>query len=168
MSFGSFTDSDLRSDSESVDNLSFIDKSTLIREVFSARYDGVTDPKADQARPTYHQVYVIGESSRPEDETSEAFDDLGNPYIDPADLTRGLGNKYIGPTPRHRVQLSQAAWDRAATAMNGTSPLTAAATVEEVQAFQYRLARARREIEKEREILEKRKAAASASSRRRS
>jgi hypothetical protein len=143
MSFGSFTDSDLDNDSESIDNLSFIDKSTLIRKVFADLYDGVTDPEDDQSKPTYHQVYVIGESSRPEDETSETFDDLGNPYIDPADLTRGLGNKYIGPTPRHRVQLSQAACDRAATAMNGTSPLTATGTVEEVQAFQYRLARAR-------------------------
>jgi hypothetical protein len=37
--------------------------------------------------PTYHQVCVIGEPSRQEDETLEAFDDLGNPYIDPADLT---------------------------------------------------------------------------------
>jgi hypothetical protein len=143
MSFGSFTHSDLSSDSESIDSLSFIDKSSLIREIFADCYDGVTDPKDDQARPTYHQVYVIGESSRHEDETSHAFDDVGNPYIDPADLTRGLGNKYIGPTPRHRVQLSQAACDRAATAMNGTSPLTATGTVEEVQAFQYRLARAR-------------------------
>jgi hypothetical protein len=49
--------------------------------------------------------------------------------------------------------------------LNGKDPLTTAATVEELQAFQYRLARAGREIEKEREILEKRKAAASASSR---
>jgi hypothetical protein len=87
MSFGSFTDSDLDSDSESVDSFSFIDKSTLIREVFADRYDGVTDPEDDHSRPTYHQVYVIDESSRPVDETSEAFDDLGNPYIDPADFT---------------------------------------------------------------------------------
>jgi hypothetical protein len=61
MSFGSFTDSDLDIDSESVDSFSFIDKSTLIREVFADRYDGVTDPEDDHSRPTYHQVYVIGE-----------------------------------------------------------------------------------------------------------
>ncbi|KAK1609009.1 hypothetical protein QYE76_032682 [Lolium multiflorum] len=58
MSFRSFTDSDLGSDSESVDSLSFIDKSTLIREVFADRYDAVTDPEDKQSRPTYHQVYV--------------------------------------------------------------------------------------------------------------
>jgi hypothetical protein len=92
---------------------------------------------------------------------------LGNPYIDPTDLTRGLGSKYIGPTPREKLQLPQVAWDRAARAMNGTEPMTTAATLEEMQAYQYKLARARREIEKENVILEQRKAAASASSMRR-
>ena len=109
MSFGSFTDSDLDSDSESIDSFSFIDKSTLIREVFADRYDGVTDPEDNYSKSTYHQVYVIGESSHPENETSEAFDDLGNPYVDPADLTRGLGTKYVGTTPRQKLQLPQAA-----------------------------------------------------------
>ena len=79
MTFGSFTDSDLDSDSESIDSFDFIDRSTSIREVFADRYDGVTDPEDDYSRSTYHQVYVIGESSHPENETSEAFDDLGNP-----------------------------------------------------------------------------------------
>jgi hypothetical protein len=65
---------------------------------------------------------VIGESSHPEDETSKAFNDFGNPYIDPTDLTRGTRNKNIGSTPREKVQLSQASWDRAGRAMNGTDP----------------------------------------------
>jgi hypothetical protein len=108
MSFGSFTDSDLDSDSENIDSFNFIDKSTSIREVFADRYDSVTDPEEANTRATYHQVCMIGEKGRQEDETSEAFDDLGNTYIDPTDLTRGLGSKYIGPTPtqvqcRHRV-----------------------------------------------------------------
>ncbi|KAK1698686.1 hypothetical protein QYE76_015383 [Lolium multiflorum] len=140
MSFGSFTDFDLDSDLESVDNFSFIDKSTLIREVFADRYDGVTDPEDEHTMVPYHQVCVIGEQSRQVDETSETFDDLGNPYIDPADLTRGWGSKYVGPTPRQRVQLSQEAWDRASRALNSTDPMTTTATAEELQAYQYRLA----------------------------
>jgi hypothetical protein len=51
--------------------------------------------------------------------------------------------------------------------MNGTEPMTTTTTVEELQAYQYRLARANRELEKQRVILEQRKATASASSRRR-
>ncbi|KAK1613852.1 hypothetical protein QYE76_019369 [Lolium multiflorum] len=93
MSFGSFTDSDLDSDSKSIDSFNFIDRSTSIREVFADRHDGVTDPEDEHTMPTYHQVCVIAETSRQEDEASLAFDDLGNPYIDPADLTRGLGSK---------------------------------------------------------------------------
>jgi hypothetical protein len=64
---------------------------------------------------------VIGESSHLE-EASEPFDDLDNPYIDSSDLTRGTEKKYVGSTPREKVQLSQAAWDRAGRAMNGTNP----------------------------------------------
>ncbi|KAK1625857.1 hypothetical protein QYE76_000172 [Lolium multiflorum] len=167
MSFGSFTNSDLDSDSESIDSFNFIDRSTSIREVFANHYDGVTDPEDKHTMPTYHQVCAIGDSSHPDDEASEAFDDLENPYIDPADLTRGLGSKYVGPTTRQRLQLPQAAWDRATRAKNVTEPMTTTATVEELQAYQYRLARANRELEKQRVILEQRKAAASASSRRR-
>ncbi|KAK1680622.1 hypothetical protein QYE76_041470 [Lolium multiflorum] len=85
MSFGSSTDSNISSDSDSVDD--FIDRSTSVREVFADLYDGVTDLEESQT-PKYHQVYVIRESSRPEAETSEAFDDAGNPYIDPVDLMR--------------------------------------------------------------------------------
>ncbi|KAK1631546.1 hypothetical protein QYE76_005861 [Lolium multiflorum] len=119
MTFRSFTDSDLGSDFESIDNLDFIDKSTSIREVFVDLYDGVTDLEDDENKVTiYHQVCAIGESSRQEDEASEAIDDVGNPYIDPADLTRGIGNKYIGATPREKVRLPQEAWDRAQRAMN--------------------------------------------------
>ncbi|KAK1620967.1 hypothetical protein QYE76_026484 [Lolium multiflorum] len=103
MSFGSFTGSDLSSNSESVDNFDFIDICTSIRDVFADRYDGVTDPENDEnTTAIYHQVYAIGESSRQEDEAAEDFDDLGNPYIDLADLTRGTGPKYVGPTPREK------------------------------------------------------------------
>ena len=45
--------------------------------------------------------------------------------------------------------------------------MTTSATLQELQAYQYRLARARREIEKAKVVLEQRKAAASASSARR-
>jgi hypothetical protein len=51
--------------------------------------------------------------------------------------------------------------------MNDTDPMTTTATVEELQAYQYRLARAGRELKKQRVILEQRKVVASASSRRR-
>jgi hypothetical protein len=49
-----------------------------------------------------------------EDEQSEAFYPLGNPYVDPADLTKGTRNKYVGDQPGEQVRLSQDAWDRAA------------------------------------------------------
>ncbi|KAK1665443.1 hypothetical protein QYE76_053602 [Lolium multiflorum] len=88
MSFGSSADSNISSHSDSVDAFDFIDRSTSVREVFADLYDGVTDLEEKQI-PKYHQICVIGESSRPEAEMSEAFDDLGNPYVDPADLMRG-------------------------------------------------------------------------------
>ncbi|KAK1692427.1 hypothetical protein QYE76_009124 [Lolium multiflorum] len=166
MSFESSADSYISSDSESVDSFDFIDKSITVGKVFTNLYDGVTESSKAQ-NSKYHQIYVIGEASRDQDQTSEAFDDLGNPYVDPSDLRRGLGDKYVGPTPRMRVQLSQAAWDRAARAMDGSEPMATTATVEELQAYQYRLARAGRELEKQTEVLNKRREAASASSRRR-
>ncbi|KAK1607961.1 hypothetical protein QYE76_031634 [Lolium multiflorum] len=89
MSFGLSANSNISSDSDSVDTFDFIDRSTSFREVFADLYDGVTNSNDNQAS-TYHQVYVIGEGSRAEPETSEAFDDLGNPYVDPADLMRDL------------------------------------------------------------------------------
>ncbi|KAK1677859.1 hypothetical protein QYE76_038707 [Lolium multiflorum] len=166
MSFESSADSYISSDSESVDSYDFIDKSITIGKVFTNLCDGVSESSKPQ-NSKYHQIYAIGEASRNEEETSEAFDDLGNPYVDPSDLRRGLGNKYVGPTPRMRVQLPQAAWDRAAKAMDGSEPIATTATVEELQAYQYRLARAGRELEKQTADLNRRKEAASASSRRR-
>jgi hypothetical protein len=109
-----------------------------------------------------HQIYPIEG-----DEESEAFDDLGYPYIDPADLTRGTGNKYIRTTPREKVRIPQEAWDRAARAMSAVEPMTIQATPEALQAYQYRLARTGRELEKMRQKLDQRKAAADASSERR-
>ncbi|KAK1649138.1 hypothetical protein QYE76_066943 [Lolium multiflorum] len=139
-SFESSADSVISSDSDSVDSFNFIDKSDVIGKVFTNLYDGVTSPDKNQ-HSKYHQVYAIEETNRAEPETSEEFDDLGNPYVDPADLRKGLGTKYVGTTPRLRVQLPQAAWDRAARAMDGSEPMTTTATAEELQAYQYRLAR---------------------------
>ena len=65
------------------------------------------------------------------------------------------------------VQFPQAVWDRVARAIDGTEPMTVTATAEELQAYQYRLTRAGRELEKQTAELNRRKAAASASSRRR-
>ena len=55
MSFRSPADSNISSDSESVDSFDFIDKSTSIREVFADLYDGVTDPEEEDEIPIYHQ-----------------------------------------------------------------------------------------------------------------
>ncbi|KAK1603756.1 hypothetical protein QYE76_027429 [Lolium multiflorum] len=85
ISVGSSADSNISSDSDSVDAFDFIDRSTSIREVFADLYDGVIDIDDNQASK-HHQVYAIGEASRAEPETSEAFDDLENPCVDPADL----------------------------------------------------------------------------------
>lgn len=106
MTFGSFTESDLDSDSKSFNNFGFTNfdftnNSTASREVIADLYYGVTNLEADEnTSATYHRICVIAGSSRQEDEESEAFGDLGNPYVDPADLTHGTGNKYIGTTPR--------------------------------------------------------------------
>jgi hypothetical protein len=77
---------------ESFTNFDFtnINNSTASRDVFGDLYDGVTDPEADEnTTATYHQICVITGAGHEEDEESEAFDDLDNPYVDPADLTRG-------------------------------------------------------------------------------
>ncbi|KAK1632517.1 hypothetical protein QYE76_006832 [Lolium multiflorum] len=162
MSFESSADSYISDGSSDVDSYDFIDKSLTVGKVFINLNDDVTKPNVDLSTK-YHQIYAIED----QEETSEAFDSLGNPYVDPSNLRQGLGNKYVGPEPRDRVQLSQAAWDRAARAMNGTEPMATTATPEELQAYQYRLARAARELEKQTAELNRRKEAASASSRRR-
>ncbi|KAK1612857.1 hypothetical protein QYE76_036530 [Lolium multiflorum] len=162
ISFESSADSYISDGSSDVDSYDFIDKSITVGKVFINLNDDVTKPNID-LNTKYHQIYAIED----QEETSEAFDDLGNPYVDPSNLRQGLGNKYVGPEPRDRVQLSQAAWDRAARAMNGTEPMATTATPEELQAYQYRLARAARELEKQTAELNRRKEAASASSRRR-
>jgi hypothetical protein len=158
MTFGSFTDSDPENDSGSFNNndfnnhvftnFDFIDTSVDSREVVAGLYDGVTDPESDEnTTAIYHQICVIGGTSRQVDEVSEAFDNLGNPYIDPVDLTRGTGNKYIGTMLQEKVQLPQEAWDRAQRAMDGTEPTTTAATPEALQASQYKIARSKRELD---------------------
>jgi hypothetical protein len=148
ISVGSFADSNISSDSDSVDTFDFINRSTIVGEVFTDLYDGVTNPDKGHSSK-YHQIYAIGDTSRTQEETSEKFDDAGNPYVDPADLTRGLGTKYIGPETREMVQFPQTVWDRVARAIDGTEPMTVTATAEELQAYQYRLARTRRELEKQ-------------------
>ncbi|KAK1653946.1 hypothetical protein QYE76_071751 [Lolium multiflorum] len=87
MSFESSADSYISDDSSDTDSFDFIDKSISIGKVFTNLYDGVTEPSKAKT-PKYHQVYAIGEASRDQEETSEAFDDLGNPYVDPSDLRR--------------------------------------------------------------------------------
>jgi hypothetical protein len=87
-SFESSADSFISSDSDSVDSFNFIDKSAAIGKVFTNLYDGVTKPDKNQYAK-YHQICAIEEAGRSEPETSEAFDDLGNPYVDPADLRKG-------------------------------------------------------------------------------
>ncbi|KAK1696644.1 hypothetical protein QYE76_013341 [Lolium multiflorum] len=114
MSFESSADSYISDGSSDVDSYDFIDKSITVGKVFINLNDDVTKPNVDLSTK-YHQIYAIED----QEETSEAFDSLGNPYVDPSNLRQGLGNKYVGPEPRDRVQLSQAAWDRAARAMNG-------------------------------------------------
>jgi hypothetical protein len=148
MSFESSADSNISSDSDNIDSFGFLDRSTIVGEVFADLYDGVTNPDKGQ-NSKYHQIYAIGDTSRPQEETSENFDDVGNPYVDPADLTRGLGTKYVGPGTREMVQFPQTVWDRVARAIDGTEPMTVTATAEELQAYQYRLARTRRELEKQ-------------------
>ncbi|KAK1595421.1 hypothetical protein QYE76_007721 [Lolium multiflorum] len=145
-SFESSADSFISSDSDSVD--SFIDKSAAIGKVFTTLYDGVTNPDKNQCTK-YHQIYVVEGAGTSDPPTSEAFDELGNPYVDPADLRHGLGTKYPGTTTRARVQLPQSAWDRAAKAMDGSEPMTNTATAQELQAYQYRLARIRLKEEDE-------------------
>ena len=65
------------------------------------------------------------------------------------------------------MQLPQAAWDRATRAINGTELMTTQATAAALTAYQYKLSRARRELEKLQEKLDARRAAADASSERR-
>ncbi|KAK1566330.1 hypothetical protein QYE76_007529 [Lolium multiflorum] len=147
-SFESSADSFISSDSDSVDSFNFIDKSAAIGKVFTTLYDGVTNPDKNQCTK-YHQIYVVEGAGTSDPPTSEAFDELGNPYVDPADLRHGLGTKYPGTTTRARVQLPQSAWDRAAKAMDGSEPMTNTATAQELQAYQYRLARIRLKEEDE-------------------
>ncbi|KAK1695913.1 hypothetical protein QYE76_012610 [Lolium multiflorum] len=86
MSFESFADSDISDDSSNIDSSTFVDRSTTVGKVFTNLNDGVTKPRQSSKN---HQIYVIGEPSRPAEETSENFDDARNPYVDPVDLTRG-------------------------------------------------------------------------------
>jgi hypothetical protein len=65
------------------------------------------------------------------------------------------------------MQLSQEAWDRATRAMNGTEPMTTQVSAAALQAYQYKLSRSRRELEKLQQKLDEIRAAADASSERR-
>jgi hypothetical protein len=170
MTFGSLTETDLsqESDSESFTNFDFTNttNSASSREVFADLSDGVTYPEF-YGNTTYHQIYVITGAGREADKESETFDDLGNPYVDPADLTRGTGSKYIGAEPREKVQLPQEACDRATRGMSGTKPMATQCSATMLQAYQYKLSRSRHELEKLQKKLDERRAAADASSDRR-
>ncbi|KAK1613817.1 hypothetical protein QYE76_019334 [Lolium multiflorum] len=125
MTFGSFTETGLSQDSDSESFTSFdsaYNNNSFDNKVFTDLSDGVTCPEFEGS--TTHQICVITGEGREADEESESFDDLGNPYIDPADFTRGTGRKYIGTEPREKVRLPQEAWDRATKAMDGTEPMT--------------------------------------------
>ncbi|KAK1617084.1 hypothetical protein QYE76_022601 [Lolium multiflorum] len=91
MFFGSCTDSDLSSDSESVDNFNFVDRSTSIQEVFADLYDGVTDPKEEKAI-IYHQL-THRPSARPEELTPP----LRRHAV--AHLTYGVVRRRAAPSP---------------------------------------------------------------------
>ena len=91
---------------------------------------------------------MLTASGHEEVEESEAFDSMGNPLVDPEDLTRGAGRRNQGAEEREKIHISVAAWDKARDAMSGTTPMTADATREELMAYQYLLHRARREIAK--------------------
>jgi hypothetical protein len=91
VTFGSFTETELsqESDSESFTSFDFANTTNSIdNKVFADLSNGITYPEFNRST-TYHQIYVITRAGREADEESEAFDDLGNPYIDPLYLTRG-------------------------------------------------------------------------------
>ncbi|KAK1682453.1 hypothetical protein QYE76_043301 [Lolium multiflorum] len=97
MSFEASADSDISDDSSSFDSFNFIDRSATVGKVFTNLYDGVTKPSKAQ-NSKYHQIYAIGETSCDQEETSKAFDELGNPYVDPSDLRRetfGMQAEYM-------------------------------------------------------------------------
>ena len=108
VSFESSVDSDISDDSSNIDSFNFIDRSTIVGEVFTNLYDGVTKPDKVQ-NPKYHQIYAIGEPSRPQEETSENFDDAGNPYVDPADR---VGNMPSCGNGAHRDRFCRGRADR--------------------------------------------------------
>jgi hypothetical protein len=107
MTFVSLTETNLSQESNSESFTSFdsaYTNNSVDNKVFTDSSDGVTYPEYDGST-TYHHICVITGSGREADEESEAFNDLGNPYIDPADLTHGTGGKYIGPEPQEKVRL---------------------------------------------------------------
>jgi hypothetical protein len=114
-----------------------------------------------------HQILVIQNNETTASEASELFEENGNPIVDLTNLNRGMGPKYETNPPRVRSTLSPAAWARANQALTGELPLNAQSTAEELTAYQYRLARAAREMQKQKEELDKRKVAADNSSKRR-
>jgi hypothetical protein len=114
LTFGSTAENNIlwSNDSDNFTNFDFSNKHFIDNEeVFTDRYDGVTYPVRnmqmsysaprggnsmtqnheleDSADSTRHQIYVITVSGRETDEDaqSEAFDSLGNPFVDPLDLT---------------------------------------------------------------------------------
>jgi hypothetical protein len=63
MSFESSADSDISDDSSHIDSFNFIDRSTIVEEVFTDLYDGVTNPDKVQNQK-YHQIYGTSEVTR--------------------------------------------------------------------------------------------------------
>ncbi|KAK1645482.1 hypothetical protein QYE76_063287 [Lolium multiflorum] len=81
-SFESSADSVISSDSDSIDNFNFIDKSAAIRKVFTNLYDGVTSPDKNQ-HSKYHQVYAIEETNRVQPETLKEDEEAKTAFITP-------------------------------------------------------------------------------------
>ncbi|KAK1669748.1 hypothetical protein QYE76_057907 [Lolium multiflorum] len=102
MSFESSADSNISSDSDNIDSYDFLDRSTIVGEVFTDLQDGVTN--SDQGRSSkYHQIYEIGDTRRPQEETSENFDDTGNPYKIELDKRQAAASA----SSRRRAELSR-------------------------------------------------------------
>jgi hypothetical protein len=149
MTFWSFPETDLSQERDSESFTSFdsvYTNNSIDSKVFTDPSNGVTRPEFDESAK-YHQICIITGACREADEELEAFDDLGNPYIDPADLTRETGGKYIGHEPREKVRLPQEACDIAARAMDGTEPMTTQVSPATLQAYQYKISRSRHELE---------------------
>jgi hypothetical protein len=97
-----------------------------------------SDVCTNKVRFTRHQICAAIENTSGAE--SEDFDSTGNPFVNPADLTRGTrrqaapeaGDNPNGDEGMHadqvQVRISVAAWDKARKAMSGEVPMVEDAT----------------------------------------